>query len=98
MTHATLTNLSRRALQSAAFFLALAPLCFAGEPVASAAVSPLGEMVVTATRVPPLMGHLVVTAPRIAPAHVAVADLGSMTVNAPRETVLARTGTFLATR
>ena len=97
MTHATLTNLSRRALQSAAFFLAFAPLCFASEPVASTAVSPLGEMVVTATRVPPLMGHLVVTAPRIV-AYVAVADLGAMTVNAPRETVLASTATFLATR
>ena len=98
MTHATLTNLSRHALQSAALLLAFAPLCFGSEQVAPAGVShTLGEMVVTATRVPPLMGHLVVTAPRIV-AYVAVTDLGTMTVNAPRETVLASTGTFLATR
>jgi hypothetical protein len=94
MTHATLTNLSRRALQAAAFFLAFAPLCFGSEPAPSAAASPLlGEMVVTATRVPPLMGRLVVTAPRNV-AYVAVADLGSMTVNAPRETVLASSFAF----
>jgi len=85
MTHATLTTLSRRALQYAALFLAVAPFSFGSELVNTDRETQLiGEMVVTATREPALMGHLVVTAVRPAPAYVAVTDLGGMKVTASR--------------
>lgn len=80
MTRPTLIFLSRRALQLTTFFLTVAPFAFGGEPVTS---FPKCQ----------LIGHIVVTARRPAPASVAVADLGAMTVTERRETALARKDT-----
>jgi hypothetical protein len=91
MTHSTLISLSRRALQLTTLFLAVAPVTFGGEPVNSSREGQLiGQMVVTALREHQLIGHMVVTARRLAPASVAIADLGAMTVTAQRETALAQ--------
>jgi hypothetical protein len=91
MTHSTLISLSRRALQLTTLFLAVAPVTFGGEPVNSFREGQLiGQMVVTALREHQLIGHMVVTARRLAPASVAIADLGAMTVTAQRETALAQ--------
>lgn len=90
MTHSTLITLSRRALQVTALFLAAAPVTFGSEPVTSTGEGELiGHMVVTAARERQLIGHIVVTAGRLAPAYVAIVDLGAMTVTARRETALA---------
>jgi hypothetical protein len=94
MTHSTLISLSRRALQATTLFLAVAPVAFGGEPVTSSRESQLiGHLVVTAAREHQLIGQIVVTADRLAPASVAIADLGAITVTAPRETVVARQDT-----
>ena len=94
MTHSTLISLSRRALQLTTLCLAVAPVTFGSEPVTSFREGQLiGQMVVTATREHQLIGHMVVTASRLAPASVVFADLGAVTVTAPRETALARQDT-----
>ena len=93
MTHSTSISLSRRALQVTALFLAVAPVAFGIEPVTPASKGELiGHMVVTAARERQLIGHIVVTAGRLAPAYVAIVDLGAMTVTARRETALAYQG------
>jgi hypothetical protein len=94
MTHSTLISLSRRALQLTTFFLAVSPVTFGGEPVTSSREGQLiGHLVVTAAREHQLIGQIVVTADRLAPASVAIADLGAITVTALRETALARQDT-----
>jgi hypothetical protein len=94
MTHSIFIFLSRRALQLTTLFLAVAPFTFGGELVTSSRKGQLiGQMVVTALRDHRLIGHIVVTARRLAPASVAIADLGVMTVTARRETALARKDT-----
>lgn len=94
MTHSTLISLSRRALQLTTLCLAVAPVTFGSEPATSSREGQLiGHMVVTAAREHQLIGHIVVTAGRLAPASVAFADLGAMTVTARRETALARQDT-----
>ena len=94
MTHSTLIFLSRRALQLTTFFLAVATFAFGGERVTSSPKCQLiGQMVVTALRDHRLIGYIVVTARRLAPASVAIADLGAMTATARRETALARKDT-----
>jgi hypothetical protein len=99
------TVVRRSALQLAALFLAGATVTFAGEPdvsaqkpqlighmVVTAAPDPvlLGHMVVTAAPERALLGNMVVTATRVARTNTLVADLGAMTVTAPRVTTLAR--------
>jgi hypothetical protein len=97
MTHSTLLSLSRRTLQLATLsVLAAASVTLAGEPVTSEREGQLmGHMEVTATRERPLIGSMVVTANRLMPIY---ADLGAMTVTAPRETTLARNQTPQAAR
>jgi hypothetical protein len=95
MTHSTFISLSCRTLPLATLFVLLAaPLTFGGEPVTSDHEDQLiGQMVVSAAREHALIGHLVVSAGRLAPANVAFADLGAMTVTAGRDTALARSET-----
>jgi hypothetical protein len=93
MTHSTLISLSRRALQLTTL-LAVASVTFGAEPVTSSREGQLiGHLVVTAAREHQLIGQIVVTADRLAPASVAIADLGAITVTAHRETALARQDT-----
>ena len=89
MKRSILSSPARRAIQISTLLLAFASVSFGAEPVSSGRDAPLiGSMVVTASRPLPLMGTLVVTAPRSRA--VLVADLGEMTVTAPREIALAR--------
>ena len=94
MTHSNLISLSRRALQLTTLFLAVAPVTFGSEPVSSSREGqPIGHMVVTAARDTSSSANIVVSADRLAPASVAIADLGAITVTAHRETALARQDT-----
>ena len=87
MTHSTLIFLSHRALQLTTLFLVVVPLTFGSESKYQLTV----QRVVAALRDEGLIGHMVVTARRPALASAAsIADLGAMTVSAPRETALAR--------
>jgi hypothetical protein len=105
MKRPTLASVSRCTTQLAAFFLVATSVASGGECVdsnrenqlighmvvtATAERTLLGHVVVTATREPALLGHMLVAATRLAPADVAVADLGHMTVTAARGATLAR--------
>lgn len=76
MTYSRWNFLYRGALQLA-ILLAVTPNIFAATPVASP-----GER--------PLIGHMVVTAARLTLTSVVAADLGSMTVTALRQEMVAR--------